>query len=78
MLELTLPFIEDVEIETMIDQRTVALMRQLDANENFGNGEARNHGVRGNMAVQFYEKKRRKAWFGKADEEVSIPNGVLI
>jgi 3-methyladenine DNA glycosylase AlkD len=31
---------------------------------------ARNTGVRGLMAVQFFEKKRRKAWFAKGEEEV--------
>lgn len=31
---------------------------------------ARNTGVRGLMAVQFFEKKRRKAWFTKGEEEV--------
>jgi autophagy-related protein 101 len=31
---------------------------------------ARNTGVRGLVSVQFFEKKRRKAWFTKAEEEV--------
>jgi hypothetical protein len=31
---------------------------------------ARNTSVRGLMAVQFFEKKRRKAWFTKGEEEV--------
>ena len=32
--------------------------------------DGRNTGVRGLMAVQFFEKKRRKAWFTKGEEEV--------
>lgn len=67
VLDLTLPFVEDVELETLIDQRTATLVRQLDTNSDMG---ARNTGVRGLMAVQFFEKKRRKAWFMKAEEEV--------
>ncbi|TGO91404.1 hypothetical protein BPOR_0029g00270 [Botrytis porri] len=59
---MTLPYIENVEIETLIDQRTAALVRQLDTTSETG---ARNTGVRGQMAVQFFEKKRRKAWFTK-------------
>lgn len=59
---MTLPYIENVEIETLIDQRTAALVRQLDTTSDLG---ARNSGVRGQMAVQFFEKKRRKAWFTK-------------
>jgi 3-methyladenine DNA glycosylase AlkD len=31
---------------------------------------ARNTGVRGLVSVQFFEKKRRKAWFTKGEEEV--------
>jgi hypothetical protein len=34
VLDLTLPHVADVELETMIDQRTAALMRQLDADRN--------------------------------------------
>ena len=67
VLDLTLPVVEDVELETLIDQRTAALVRQLDTSSDMG---ARNTGVRGLMAVQFFEKKRRKAWFTKSEEEV--------
>jgi autophagy-related protein 101 len=67
VLDLTLPFVEDVELETLIDQRTATLVRKLDTSSDMG---ARNTGVRGLMAVQFFEKKRRKAWFTKGEEEV--------
>jgi autophagy-related protein 101 len=67
VLDLTLPVVEDVELETLIDQRTATLVRQLDTSSDLG---ARNTGVRGLMAVQFFEKKRRKAWFTKGEEEV--------
>jgi hypothetical protein len=60
--------VDDVELETLIDQRTATLVRQLDTSSDQG---ARNTGVRGLMAVQFFEKKRRKAWgFMKGEEEV--------
>lgn len=67
MLDLTLPVVEDVELETLIDQRTAALVRQLDTSSDLG---SRGSGVRGQIAVQFFEKKRRKAWFTKGEEEV--------
>lgn len=52
----------------MIEQRTTALVQQLDTTSDM---RARNTGVRGLMAVQFFEKKRRKAWgFMKQEEEV--------
>jgi autophagy-related protein 101 len=55
LLDLTLPAIDDVDLETLIDQRAGALVRG-----------------RGQLAVQFFEKRRRKTYFsfGKADEEV--------
>lgn len=66
MLDLTLPVVTDVELETLIEQRTASLVRQFDASSDMGARKT----VRGSMAVQFYEKKRRKAWFTKAEEEV--------
>ncbi|RKF56959.1 Meiotically up-regulated gene 66 protein [Golovinomyces cichoracearum] len=67
ILDLPLPFVDDVEHETLIDQRTATLVRQLDTSSDIAN---RNGGVRGTMLVQFFEKKRRKAWFTKGEEEV--------
>ncbi|KAL3426941.1 duf1649 domain protein [Phlyctema vagabunda] len=67
VLDLTLPMVEDVELETLIDQRTATLIRQLDTSSDVS---MRNNGVRGSMGVQFFEKKRRKMWFTKAEEEV--------
>jgi len=67
VLDLTLPVVEEVELETLIDQRTAALVRQLDTSSDMG---VRSTGVRGQIAVQFFEKKRRKAWFTKGEEEV--------
>lgn len=67
MLDFTLPFVDDVELETLIDQRTAALVRQLDTSCDMAN---RNGGVRGTVLIQFFEKKRGKAWFTKCEEEV--------
>ncbi|POS83643.1 DUF1649-domain-containing protein [Erysiphe pulchra] len=67
VLDLTLPFVDDVELETLIDQRTATLIRQLDTSCDLEN---RNGGVRGTICVQFFEKKRKKAWFTKGEEEV--------
>jgi autophagy-related protein 101 len=69
VLDLTLPHIEDVELETMIEQRTTALVRQLDADRNSGMGSG-GSGGRGQIMVQFFERKRRKAWLVRGDEEV--------
>jgi autophagy-related protein 101 len=69
-LDITLPYIADPpEIETLIDARTTSLVHQL-TSANTPNG-----GVRGQIAIRFFEKKRRKSgWLGGmgrgADEEV--------
>lgn len=85
VLDLPLPFVPDVELETMIDQRASALARKLDAERTQPHGQrdhGHGHGVggagggggsgRGQVVVQFFDKKRRKAWFNVrgADEEI--------
>ena len=62
---MTLPVVDEVELETLIDQRTTALIRQIDTTSNL-----HSKSVRGQIAVQFFEKRRRKAWFSKTEEEV--------
>ncbi|KAG5975428.1 hypothetical protein E4U55_007692 [Claviceps digitariae] len=72
VLDLTLPYVDDDELETMIDQRAAALERQLDAERSSGGRDATstNGGGRGQVAIRFFEKRRRKAWLSRGDEEV--------
>ncbi|KJZ78968.1 hypothetical protein HIM_01741 [Hirsutella minnesotensis 3608] len=72
VLDLTLPYVDDAELETMIDQRASALERQLDAERSSSAATAapNGNGGRGQVAVQFFEKRRRKAWLSRGDEEV--------
>ncbi|KKK17971.1 hypothetical protein P175DRAFT_0553996 [Aspergillus ochraceoroseus IBT 24754] len=81
VLDFTLPAINDVDLETLIDSRISSLVRQHSSSAT-GGGSGSAHepsgsgGVRGRIAVEFYEKKRRRSgiWFsglaGKAEEEV--------
>lgn len=69
---MTLPVVDDLEVETLIDARVNALIQQhLSSASNSATG-----GVRSRIAVQFFEKRRKKsgAWFtgltGNAEEEV--------
>ena len=71
VLDLTLPFVTDPELETLIDTRVYQLVRQLSSTT------SPNSSVRGQIGIQFFEKRRRKAgglgWFtggGKAEEEI--------
>lgn len=58
----------------MIEQRASALERRLDAERSSsGNPSATSGGGgggRGQVAVQFFEKRRRKAWLSRGDDEV--------
>ncbi|KAG9196458.1 hypothetical protein G6011_01579 [Alternaria panax] len=64
LLDLTLPAIDDVDLETLIEQKTFALVRAIDSTH-----QPRG---RGQIVVQFFEKKRKKTsyFFSKADEDV--------
>ncbi|KAH7023474.1 hypothetical protein EDB80DRAFT_697641 [Ilyonectria destructans] len=77
VLDLTLPYVDDDELEIMIEQRATALESQLDAQRSSTSGNANatsNSGApgggRGQLVVQFFEKRRRKAWLSRGDEEV--------
>lgn len=65
MLNLTLPYVPEPELITAIDTRVGQLTRQLASTTS-------NSSVRGSIAVQFFEKRRRKSvgigmgWFGGA------------
>ena len=64
----------------MIEQRASALERRLDAERSSSNnpsaatsgggGGGGGGGGRGQVAVQFFEKRRRKAWLSRGDDEV--------
>nr|POE56682.1 meiotically up-regulated gene 66 protein [Quercus suber] len=61
VLDMTLPYVSLDNIDALINQRTETLSRSLNSNAST---------VRGQVVVQFNEKKRRKGWFvAKADEE---------
>jgi len=91
VLSLSLPYIDDVELETLIEQRVALLERQLDAERSTA-GAQQHHGPRdpssspslgglnaagtqggggrGQITVKFLERKRRKAWIVRGEEEV--------
>lgn len=74
VLDLTLPYIDDNELETLIDQRTQMLVRQLEeeksaSGHNNSNSSGGSRGGRGQISVQFFEKRRRKTWYVMRGEE---------
>ena len=66
ILEVALPTVQDVDLQTLIEQRVDGLVRQLEADSS-----EQNPGGRGHMVVHFSERRRRKGWFGaKGDEDL--------
>ncbi|KAI0024643.1 DUF1649-domain-containing protein [Xylariomycetidae sp. FL0641] len=88
VLDITLPYVDNAELDTMIEKRAAELAREMDAERTAqapqqpaqhqrtaslsgggsggGGGGGGGAGGRGNISVQFFEKKRRKAWYMRA------------
>lgn len=76
ILDLTLPYCTDADIATLVDAKTTAFARQLDISS--PQSSPPQAAGRGQIVVQFLEKKRRKGWFvAKADEETVWENWVI-
>lgn len=73
VLDITLPYVSEDDVEATIDQRTSSFLRQLESPSAQLSPQQNNTTKRGRgqLAVQFLEKKRKKSgWFvTKADEE---------
>lgn len=66
---MTLPYVAEDDIETLIDQRTNAFIRQLES-PSLQSSSSQPKPGKGQLVLQFLEKKRKKTWFvAKADEE---------
>lgn len=61
-IAVTLPLIDDADLEMLITDRANAVMRRLGSGSGSGNGGEQ----RANILVHFYEKKRKKASTGFA------------
>lgn len=80
VLGFDLAFVPEAEIETLIDQRVTSLARQLEAERNqphHVNPHLQHVGLagtggsgRGQVTVQFFEKRRRRAWYSRGEDEV--------
>jgi autophagy-related protein 101 len=75
LLDISLPTVEDNELETHIDQKATSLVRAVEVQPSSSSPKSpRTYGQSGRaqITVSFFElKKRKKAYFfSKADEEV--------
>ncbi|KAI4744432.1 DUF1649-domain-containing protein [Aureobasidium sp. EXF-12298] len=67
VLGIPVPWIQDVDLQTLIEQRVDQFVRQTDGDVN-----DQNQNNRGQVVVQFSERERRrkKGWFGAKDEDL--------
>ena len=73
VLDLTLPFVSEDDIDTLVESKATALVRALDTASTQLSPQYNPKAGRGTVVVQFLEKKRRKAgWFGAKGEEESV------
>ncbi|RMY11936.1 hypothetical protein D0867_07924 [Hortaea werneckii] len=79
VLDLTLPYVSEDDIESLIETKTTALVRALDTASTQQSPQYTSKAGRGCIVLQFLEKKRRKAgWFGvKGEEETVWENWVI-
>ena len=74
VLDLTLPYVDDDELQTLIEQRAFALERALDDQRTASAAGSApggpGPGGRAQVSVRFFEKRRRKAWLSRGDDEV--------
>jgi autophagy-related protein 101 len=74
LLDMSLPIINDNELETLIDQRATSLTRAIELPDHGQqeNGRSNGHSGRAQITVQFFERQKKKKayFFSKVDEEV--------
>lgn len=75
---MTLPYVSEDEVENLIEKQTNAFIRQLDSASTQQSPQYQPKAGRGQLVVQFLEKKRKKGWFmASADEETVWENWII-
>lgn len=78
VLDTTLPYVSEDDVEDLIEQRINAFIRQVESTSTQQSPQSQTKTGRGQLVLQFLEKKRRKGWFvAKADEETVWENWIL-
>jgi len=71
VLDTTLPYVSEDDVENLIEQKTNAFIRQVESSTSQQTPQNQSKPGRGLLVVNFLEKKRRKGWFvAKAEEEL--------
>ncbi|KAF9281469.1 hypothetical protein BGZ68_006622 [Mortierella alpina] len=60
ILDLTIPVIDDPEVDKLVDEKIAAFVKAVDANPQ----------SKGQIGLMFYEKRTKRAWFSSTSSEV--------
>ncbi|KAF9287272.1 hypothetical protein BKA57DRAFT_472649 [Linnemannia elongata] len=60
ILDLTIPIIDDPEVDKLVDEKIAAFVKVVDANPQ----------SKGQIGIMFYEKRTKRAWFSSTSSEV--------
>jgi len=78
VLDLTLPVVEDDDLETLIDQRATSVVRALETPPAGYVGNSSNGQSRVQVVLQFCETKRKKTYFfGSAEDQICWEQWIL-
>ncbi|KAK9359768.1 autophagy-related protein [Lipomyces starkeyi] len=74
VLEITYPSVDDPALDALIDEKLTRLTAALDTSSQYIANQpyagSTQHQRKAQIVVNFFEKKTRKAWFSKSEEEV--------
>ncbi|KAF9966856.1 hypothetical protein BGZ70_001022 [Mortierella alpina] len=60
ILDLTIPVIDDPEVDKLVDEKIAAFVKAVDSNPQ----------SKGQIGLMFYEKRTKRAWFSSTSSEV--------
>ncbi|KAF9088116.1 hypothetical protein BGX29_006753 [Mortierella sp. GBA35] len=60
ILDLTIPIIDDPEVDKLVDEKIAAFVKVVDSNPQ----------SKGQIGIMFYEKRTKRAWFSSTSSEV--------
>lgn len=67
LLDLTIPCVDDPDVERVIEDKVSAFVKSLEASGTNAHSVSR---TTRSVVIEFYEKRMRKNWFTKTEEEV--------
>ncbi|KAG0077563.1 hypothetical protein BGZ93_005175 [Podila epicladia] len=67
ILDITIPIIDDPEIDRLVDEKIAAFAKSIDSSQQ----------SKGQLGLMFYEKRTKRAWFSSSSAEVCWEQWVI-